>query len=680
MTAVKPIIAPYRVESSGKGLAHVMARTNRLNFGAYGAGGCGDERPCAEMRPILEYEQFLQALRAHDHIDCISLRELIRQPSATGRLRLAIRHDIDSDVVAALEQARIEHAFGIRTSYYVLHTAPYYGFMDNGVFYRHKCMAEIYRRIQELGHEIGLHTDPLMMYQDWKVDGAAAVVEELAWLRANGLNVSGTLAHNSIGAYGASSYSIFKGRPLSLIQPECPNEVENNGKWTPLQVLDERELGLEYEGNDIFWQGAASVRYVCAYNDARWWWEGEKSVPRLKARGMLWESSMMLDSDELVSSLAANGFGGCAVVVVHPEHFGLRHSRLSGPVRRLSHCEMAPSTKLGWFGYRPGSLLARHGAFGDTAEFQTITAVSGSGMLDRPGRHPAAVDADPLKVAWFGGTNSDGSAVHAALQTSERLRLTKIGERSVALWKYAFHGMGITRLCGWYDAVAAEIRPNLVVIGIGADELQRSLPANWSRATGVDPSRPAGGFLDVENGEAIVRPASAAASLYFRPPQPIDDRRSLADLDLADTPELRRDFDYLATTLGCFIDRVRADGAKPILLIEECGESLGLSRSDSDVGRRSAGHACFRQRLDALLGGRIAAIADPYPPFMDSKHPTHWRSCPEWNVAGHRLAATVLADTITGVQDVMSANTQVVSCQRAMTLTHKEILRNSADS
>ena len=42
-------------------------------------------------------------------------------------------------------------------------------------------MIEVYKYIQSLGHEIALHTDPLLVYQDHKMDGAQAVVDEIDW-------------------------------------------------------------------------------------------------------------------------------------------------------------------------------------------------------------------------------------------------------------------------------------------------------------------------------------------------------------------------------------------------------------------------------------------------------------------------------------------------------------------
>ncbi|MEI4884100.1 hypothetical protein, partial [Klebsiella pneumoniae] len=89
-----------------------------------------------------------------------------------------VRHDVDADIFDALEQARIEAELGIATTYYILHTAPYYGNWNGTAFERHEATAEIYCKIQELGHEVALHTDGLGLYQVQQTDGAVGLQTE----------------------------------------------------------------------------------------------------------------------------------------------------------------------------------------------------------------------------------------------------------------------------------------------------------------------------------------------------------------------------------------------------------------------------------------------------------------------------------------------------------------------
>lgn len=70
---------------------------------------------------------------------------------ATGNA-VILRHDIDFSIFKALEMAKIENKAGIRATYFVLMTSPFYNALslENLI-----ALKEIY----QLGHEIGLHYD-----------------------------------------------------------------------------------------------------------------------------------------------------------------------------------------------------------------------------------------------------------------------------------------------------------------------------------------------------------------------------------------------------------------------------------------------------------------------------------------------------------------------------------------
>jgi hypothetical protein len=122
--------------------------------------------------------------------------------SAT-RKAIALRHDVDHNLDHALLFAEWEAERGYRATYFVLHTAWYYAEPD---------LSEKLHRLEELGHEVGLHHDA--MAEAWRrgfqgaVDGsvlpignstaAAEIVrEELDRLRGFGLDIVGTSAHGS---------------------------------------------------------------------------------------------------------------------------------------------------------------------------------------------------------------------------------------------------------------------------------------------------------------------------------------------------------------------------------------------------------------------------------------------------------------------------------------------------
>lgn len=193
--------------------------------------------------PAGYYRRILGSLGDRERFDVRTMVEAAAAP-VSDRVLVSIRHDMDTEPYSSVEAARALRAAGLRGSFYVLHTAEYYGRWRDGLFERCDAIAPILREMQdECGCEIGLHTDGLWVYQRWQADGAQAIAAELAWLRGAGLRIAGTAAHNSAPVYGAENFELFAGRS---VRRAC---TAPDGSGTPLQVLDERGLGLEYEAN-----------------------------------------------------------------------------------------------------------------------------------------------------------------------------------------------------------------------------------------------------------------------------------------------------------------------------------------------------------------------------------------------------------------------------------------------
>lgn len=224
-------------------------------FGPYAAGGGGAMYPRREeaqdtirrlglVNPPAYYLDLLAWLRSDARLDVRPLRAALLEPPDPARVLVSLRHDMDTEPYSSVEAARALHAAGLPGSFYVLHTAEYYGQWHDGSFRRSSEIAPMLRAMQDdYGCEIGLHTDGLWVYQRWRADGAQAIATELAWLRDEGLRITGTAAHNSAPLYGAENFEIFRGRS---VRRWCS---AGDGIETPLQRLDERALGLEYEAN-----------------------------------------------------------------------------------------------------------------------------------------------------------------------------------------------------------------------------------------------------------------------------------------------------------------------------------------------------------------------------------------------------------------------------------------------
>ena len=162
----------------------------------------------------------------------VPLRELTAT-EPRERALVGLRHDVDNRLDSALAIGRLEHERGLRATYFVLHTAPYYQ--------RRAALLHALHTLQDdLGHEIGWHNDlgTLLVLRD--ADIGALLHRELAWLRENGIDVRGSAAHGSpfCESLGYDNNYVFAGWDEPV--PGRPR--------TDLSVkLEPAHFGLEYE-------------------------------------------------------------------------------------------------------------------------------------------------------------------------------------------------------------------------------------------------------------------------------------------------------------------------------------------------------------------------------------------------------------------------------------------------
>jgi hypothetical protein len=113
-----------------------------------------------------------------------------------------LRHDVDYSPEASLRMAEIEAEMGVRASYFVLFSSPYYNLFSDEY-------CAIPRKLIELGHDVGLHYDSsilLMLEMGNPVDYFSKQIEMLTQL--TGKKVKTIAMHNA---------SFYKDDPLKNI-------------------------------------------------------------------------------------------------------------------------------------------------------------------------------------------------------------------------------------------------------------------------------------------------------------------------------------------------------------------------------------------------------------------------------------------------------------------------------
>lgn len=105
-----------------------------------------------------------------------------RHPNIIG-----LRHDVDNVIKPAVDFARWEHERGYRSTYFILHTAPYW--------HNKTLLRKSLEMIADLGHEIGIHNNAFAASLLTGRDPADILAEAIHELRGYGHEITGTVAH-----------------------------------------------------------------------------------------------------------------------------------------------------------------------------------------------------------------------------------------------------------------------------------------------------------------------------------------------------------------------------------------------------------------------------------------------------------------------------------------------------
>jgi hypothetical protein len=596
--------------------------------------------------PMLAYQQLLAALTAMPHIEITTLGDLCARPYGEDRVRLAIRHDVDGDIVAALQMADVEHRHGARSSYYFLHTARYHGYFSRGCFNRHEAVAGMYRQVQALGHEVGLHTDGLTVYREYGIDGAMAVRQELQWMREQGIDVQGTVAHGSKAAFGAENYEIFRGRhrgaprnPAAINEP--PDKLDQGSVRGWLRVLDEQELGLCYEGNDIFFQSEVPVQYGATRTVDGWRWNAyrrrNRGIEHPVPSEFCCQELMLRDIDALEP-------GCCVVLAVHPCYYGARHDSHRWPVTQLDNMTVAVNEKLGWNTYVAGEIqaCADH-------DRQSINCANRLGMLDV---QPPSVHKEKTvkRIIFVDGGLLDGREV-ATPSHADRVveRMLQDDDESVEVqcMKLAHRGLGIARRWPWL-MFALQHNPDIVILGITTQEVRWSMPKIWSRETGFSQYCPPGDYLEWRDNTIVEVSRSRGWAIRQRDPVilehwpgsdlPITNAMATDDRIRLDGVNAHRAL--MEIYVHC-AQTVKKKGAACMLMVTDCGELADWRALPPDAKRLRM--KTYQKYVRQIAKRMSVPLIDPSnllgaPPESEQVH----NADGTWTAEAHRLIAKLL--------------------------------------
>jgi hypothetical protein len=155
---------------------------------------------------------------------------------------IGMRHDVDNFIEPAVEMAAWENERGYRSTYFILHSAPYWE--DK------RLLRSSVAEIAAYGHEVGIHNAALSEAVRDGTDPRVTLAEAILELRAMGHTISGTVAH------GAAECRNAAGRVV-VVNDEMFTECARSDMGPPDRTVGRvnirptslKQFGLDYDAN-----------------------------------------------------------------------------------------------------------------------------------------------------------------------------------------------------------------------------------------------------------------------------------------------------------------------------------------------------------------------------------------------------------------------------------------------
>lgn len=192
-----------------------------------------------------------------DLLDPVGL-ERVRMTEAraakdAGRPCFYIRHDVDWDLMRALDIAEVERRHGYRSTYFLLTPGSYgekrnyYGTLEKGRIRHDPRLVDHCRRLNDLGHDIGFHNDLVSLSLVTGRPPADLLQDEVEFFAKHGIEVAGTAAHGNPLAreLGYNNMEVFEeGRRKDR---EMGRTITHRGNSVVLHGLKLADFGFQYE-------------------------------------------------------------------------------------------------------------------------------------------------------------------------------------------------------------------------------------------------------------------------------------------------------------------------------------------------------------------------------------------------------------------------------------------------
>jgi hypothetical protein len=197
-----------------------------------------------------KYASFLKKISDTSKYIVLPLNEF-RQTFNDKKIVIGLRHDVDVDLNVAYQFSQVETNLGFRSTYFILHSAPYYLENPNNMEVHTNKIIPILKNMQNDKHfEIGWHNDLVTLQVVYNINPVTFLHNELNWLRSNGIKIYGTASHGSAycKTYHYLNYYFFEECTLPVVTTFVNNiTIPKDGKSITMIKGKLADFNLQYE-------------------------------------------------------------------------------------------------------------------------------------------------------------------------------------------------------------------------------------------------------------------------------------------------------------------------------------------------------------------------------------------------------------------------------------------------
>jgi hypothetical protein len=197
-----------------------------------------------------KYAAFLKKISDTSKYIVLPLNEF-RQTFNDKKIIIGLRHDVDVDLNVAYQFSQVETDLGFRSTYFILHSAPYYLENPNNMEVHTNKIIPILKSMQNDKHfEIGWHNDLVTLQVVYNINPVTFLHDELNWLRSNGIKIYGTASHGSTycKTYHYLNYYFFEECTFPVVTTYVNNiTVPKDGKSITILKGKLADFNLQYE-------------------------------------------------------------------------------------------------------------------------------------------------------------------------------------------------------------------------------------------------------------------------------------------------------------------------------------------------------------------------------------------------------------------------------------------------